>query len=60
VVVTGRRQYEIYTDARKAKIPAWSSKADPAPVAWAYLPTFERAMWNEAARRITPKPKARS
>lgn len=63
--MTGRRLYEHFCEAaafvgcyqwvrNKTALP----HPDRPPVAWAFLPGRDREVWNEAARRVTPRRKA--
>lgn len=61
--MTGRRLYDALTDswARRGTFPRergqWLKETPPA---WAFLSSAERDTLNEAARRLTPKPKAKT
>lgn len=62
--MTGRRVYDLFTDS--VYKGAWSSydrdhylpSINTPSLAWAALTSTERRVWNELARRITPKRKA--
>lgn len=66
--MTGRRLYDHHVDALRAvKRDRWVPSTcryeraypDKLPIAWPFLSDDERKMWNEMARRITPRPKRR-
>lgn len=52
--MTGRHLYDKYTDAVAEK--TWpSSELRTKYPAWPLLSSTDRAIWNDAARRLTPK-----
>lgn len=61
--MTGRALYDRYTDSIFAAMPApvrWyndTGQVPASPLAWPALTLGERRVWNEFARRITPKRK---
>lgn len=56
--MTGRHLYDKYTDAVAATTYVVRSDREAHP-AWPLLPANQRRIWNDAARRLTPKrPKA--
>jgi hypothetical protein len=65
--MTGRRLYDHYADSAVTSTSAtWNKPADLSTVpmegilAWSVLTARDRRMWNELARRITPKPRKAS
>lgn len=62
--MTGRRLYDIYTDAAKGEYVYGDSRTATAsnndrPVAWPFLAVRDRNVWNVMARHITLKPRKR-
>lgn len=60
--MTGRRLYEHHCDALAATTTPWLRDTyvrsmATTPVAWPFLSSNERAVWNAFARRITPTTK---
>jgi hypothetical protein len=58
--MTGRRLYDHYCDASYSEDDTvWSALQErwvkPEKLAWTYLKSSERRMWNALARRVTPK-----
>lgn len=65
--MTGRRLYEKYTDAlaataRSCYVEGVYTRVYPnhTPSAWPFVGRDARAMWNDLAKRITPRPRKKS
>lgn len=65
--MTGRRLYDKYCDAVAAQTGSWErangriSTVPPQGVlAWPFLGHQDRSLWNDLARRLTPKPRKRA
>jgi hypothetical protein len=61
--MTGRRLYDALTDGWAEQMP-WSRTGGKLlmaePPAWAFLQSAERSALNSAARKLSPKRKAKS
>jgi hypothetical protein len=60
--VTGRKLYDKYVDAEAWAGKVWDSSRNTwtwptRPLAWPFLTSRERKVWNDLAKRITPRPK---
>lgn len=63
--MTGRRLYDRYADALVYSTSEWArskghvGQLPTEPKAWPVLSSAERSVWNDLARRVTPKPRKR-
>lgn len=61
--MTGRWLYDKYADSSAARNRVWVSGQGFVPakdlLAWPFLSSNDRDVWNDMARRITPKRKSR-
>ena len=59
--MTGRRLYDLFADAWQSQATHYERRDEsttlikPTPVAWPFLTPAERRVFNEMARRLTPK-----